>query len=419
MPAHPDTDAAGDALVGRVLGGRYLVVAGLAVGGMSRVYRARDNRLDRDVAVKVLAERYAVSAEFSRRFLDEGRAAASVSHPNLVHVYDSGTDGSARYIVMELLEGYRSLREVLDAEAPLGATQSVAIARQLLAGLQAAHARGLVHCDVKAGNVMVGPGPLKLIDFGIARVRDAATNEERSIGSLHAMAPEQLSGGRLTAATDVFAVGVVLHQCLTGRVPYAGATPGAVASAQQDGPPPATGLPVTFATLLRRALDPDPARRYQTAHEMRVALDAAAATPPVSRHDTTRQVAVPPAPTPRRRAPRAGSTLGVILVSLAAVAIAAGLLIWNGALLPGSADVSSPSTAPTPTLAAGQVRVPNTIGLSEKEAEAAARDAGLRWTIRWQKSGDHPAGIYDQEPPAGEIVERGSRFTMYSYRNKD
>ena len=155
-------------LIGRTLADRYRVESEIARGGMASVYRARDLRLDRDVAMKVLASPYADDPRFTARFLDEARAAASLSHPSLVHVYDSGSDGRAHYIVMELLDRHRTLRDVLDSEGPRPADEVLRIGRELLAGLRVVHEHGLVHCDVKPANVMLGPGPAKLIDFGIA-----------------------------------------------------------------------------------------------------------------------------------------------------------------------------------------------------------------------------------------------------------
>ena len=177
----------GSALVGRTLADRYRIEAELAHGGMASVYRARDLRLDRDVAVKVLASRYADDPAFTARFLDEARAAASLTHPSLVHVYDSGSDGSSHYIVMELLDRHRTLRDRLEADGPLPPDEVLRIGRELLGGLRVVHDRGLVHCDVKPANVMLGPGPAKLIDFGIATQaarRDRWRHEHR-LAALH------------------------------------------------------------------------------------------------------------------------------------------------------------------------------------------------------------------------------------------
>ena len=153
-PAAPHQDP----LLGRLLANRYRIEAPIARGGMARVYRAHDGRLDRSVAIKVLSSPYAEDADFVQRFLAEARTAGSFSHPNLAHVYDSGSDGDLHFIVMELLDGHRSLRDVLRERGSLPPVEAVEIVKEVLAGLAPLHRRGLVHCDVKAGNVMIGHG---------------------------------------------------------------------------------------------------------------------------------------------------------------------------------------------------------------------------------------------------------------------
>ena len=217
----PDTSDP-DALIGRLLGGRYRIERAMARGGMATVYRATDERLERPVAVKVLAAPYADEPAFADRFLAEARIAASLSHPNLAHVYDSGRDDGRSFMVLELLDRHRSVRSVLSEEGRLVPERAAQVGLEVLAGLEPLHASGLVHCDVKPGNVMVGPDGTKLIDFGIARPLDGQMAATTSIGSLHAMSPEQLRGAPLTPASDLFAVGVLLYECLTGRVPFAG-----------------------------------------------------------------------------------------------------------------------------------------------------------------------------------------------------
>ena len=209
---------------------------------MASVYRARDLRLDRDVAVKVLASRYADDPAFTARFLDEARAAASLTHPSLVHVYDSGSDGSSHYIVMELLDRHRTLRDRLEADGPLPPEEVLRIGRELLSGLRVVHERGLVHCDVKPANVMLGPGRRSSSTSASPRGRTAATDGDTSIGSLRFMSPEQLHGEALTPASDLFSLGAVLYDALTGRPPYAGETPEEVSAAHAAGrvPPPST-----------------------------------------------------------------------------------------------------------------------------------------------------------------------------------
>lgn len=425
------SDPAPDPLLGQVLGGRYRIAGLLARGGMAHVYRARDARLDRDVALKVLSRAYADSADFGSRFRAEARAAASLSHLNLVHVYDSGAEGELRYIVMELLEGYRSLRTEIAERERLASAEAVDIAGEVLAGLQVVHAHGLLHCDVKAANVMVGSGPTKLIDFGIARAPHAVTQDGTSLGSLHAMAPEQLRGEELTAATDLFAVGAVLYVALTGRVPFAGEDPAQVAAAQESGHPTppselVAGIDPRLDQVVLQALETEPALRFHSASEMSRALDVASGDPQPGAppaDETTQLVRLARRPRGRHVGrPRRQWAVPVLAVAVLAAGVVLGIgLGLNGGLgrstrggVPRAADASS--AQPTPSLAPGKVRVPKTIGLSEKQGEALGRAAGLEWTIRWQESAEQSPGIYDQQPSTGTIVDTGSRFTMFAYR---
>jgi eukaryotic-like serine/threonine-protein kinase len=452
----------GPSLVGRTLAERYRVESEIARGGMAGVYRARDLRLDRDVAVKVLAEPYASDADFTARFLGEARAAASMSHPSLVHVYDSGSDGDAHYIVMELLERHRTLRQRLDAEGRLPVDEVLRIGRDLLAGLAVVHERGLVHCDVKPANVMIGPGGgVKLIDFGIATQPHGGTDGDTSIGSLRFMAPEQLRGEALTPASDLFSVGAVLYEALTGRPPYSGETPEEISAAHAEGRvrPPSTlvaGVPGRLDEALLQALRRDPGARFDRADAMEASLDASvdemARSPD---DDTTRVVSIPPPPTPshdrgaagyvppaapeptpmtapgdvRRRAPppppagRGGGLWGLIgtMVVLAAAALVVVLIVLPlvNLGLQGGGSSSTPTPVPTVEPGSNTVAVPDLVGMPTAEALGAARESGLDWTLYCDENPDRPEGIIDQEPSAGTQVEPGSTFSLYSARFAD
>jgi hypothetical protein len=321
----------------------------------------------------------------------------------------------------------------------------VGVVREVLAGLNVVHEHGLVHADVKAANVMVGPGSSKLIDFGIARGPRVVNDDATSLGSLHAMSPEQLRGDELGPESDLFAVGVVLYQALTGGVPYPGDDPNQVAARQEaGGPPPPSAIAGAVGDRLDhvvlQALNPERALRFNTAaamsHALEIALADTAEPRPSAAHDeTTRVVRVRRRPACLRTGwgPRGGERSAgparfaaplLALVVLAALAVAIAFVVNRGDLLPsapksGASAGATPSLVATPTLAPGQVRVPDTIGMSEQEAEAAARALGLRWEIRWQQAPGQTPGIYDQEPEAGRVVDRGSRFTMYAYRLPD
>ena len=474
----PDRDAPvePDPMLGRTLAERYRLDSLVARGGMSRVYRAHDERLERDVAVKVLAPPYADDPTFIDRFLGEARAAGSISHPSLVHVYDSGTDGAAHFIVMELLDRHRTMREVLNEHGRLSVEEVGRIGSELLAGLRTIHERGLVHCDVKAANVMLGPGPAKLIDFGIARTPTDAERGGTSIGTLSSMSPEQLAGEPLTPSSDLFSLGTVLYEALTGRLPFPGTTPDEVRRLHREGSVMAPSrivpdIPPRLEGLVLQSLRQEPESRFRSADAMARALAAAVAGAPAPTDapsdtrpgDETRVVPTPAAASPGRgyvppalppergsvprtdhrpaavtrrpahstRPParpregrrRIGGILGTLLI-LAAAAAVVGFVVLplldlrdDGTGGAGTSAEPSASVSAAPTVA--RDIIPNTVGMETDEAIEVASEAGLNWTVRCNHDESQPEGIIDQEPPAGTEVAPGSRFTMFSARIDD
>ncbi len=264
------------------LSGRYEIGDRLGSGGMSNVYKATDLTLERTVAVKVLAEHLSDDERFVARFRREALAVAKLIHPNIVQVYDSGVDDHRHYIVMEYVEG-RSGAQVLQRQGPLGPETAAEAGAQACAGLDYAHRRGIIHRDVKPGNLMIDGGPVggggemvvKLTDFGIARALEQTriTQVGSVVGTAAYLAPEQVRGEEATPATDVYALGVVLYQFLTGRLPYEGSTLAELAVRQQNErplPPSAYNeeVPETLGAAVLRALEGDPARRYGSADEL-------------------------------------------------------------------------------------------------------------------------------------------------------
>jgi len=261
-----------------VLGGRYELMDRLGSGGMSNVYRSKDQILERTVAVKVLAEHLSDDDRFVARFRREALAVAKLIHPNIVQVYDTGVDNGRHFIVMECVEG-RSGAQILKGEGVLDPEVAVEIGVQACAGLEYAHRHGIVHRDVKPGNLMivggpVGGGPMtcKLTDFGIARAAEQTriTQVGSVVGTAAYLAPEQVKGDEATPATDVYALGVVLYQFLTGRLPYEGSSLAELAVRQQNEKPlsPRTynsEVPETVSASVMRALEGDNRIRFQTA----------------------------------------------------------------------------------------------------------------------------------------------------------
>ena len=239
---------------GELIGGRYELGRQLGAGGMARVYLGHDRLLDREVAVKVLAEPYASDPQFVERFRREASAAAGLNHPNIVAVYDRGEADGSYYIVMEYLSG-PDLKQVIRRRAPLPPLQAIDFTQQILAALGAAHRRDIVHRDVKPQNVLVAEdGHLKVTDFGIARAgaQTDMTEAGSVIGTAQYLSPEQARGDEVTAASDCYAVGIVLYEMLTGRVPFDGDRPVAVAMKQiSDEPTPAADAPAEHPARAR------------------------------------------------------------------------------------------------------------------------------------------------------------------------
>ena len=263
----------------RVLAGRYEILGLLGRGGMAAVYHGRDRVLDREVAIKVLAGRLGGEERSLARFRREARAAASLSSPNVVAVYDAGVDAGEHFIVMELVDG-PSLAELLRERGPLTVPQALAIADDVLNALAAAHRAGLVHRDVSPGNVMVTRGGVaKVTDFGIARAfGPGAVAQTRSIaGTAAYLSPEQATGRAVTPASDLYSMGCVLYAMLSGRPPFIGDLATTVAAQHVNATPPALsslrdGLPPALEAQVLRALAKRPKDRFASADEMRQAL---------------------------------------------------------------------------------------------------------------------------------------------------
>lgn len=360
----------------RVLQDRYALGRVLGAGGMARVYEARDQVLERTVAVKLLRDDIADDAVARERFLREARRAGSIAHPNAVTVFDAGVDGTTPWLVMELVDG-DTLAARLRAEGPMAPAESVRVADQLLGALGAAHAKDFVHRDVKPTNVLfTRDGTAKLADFGIAKgLAEAAsglTATGQMIGTPRYLAPEQVAGEPTTARTDLYALGVLLYELLAGVPPFTGDTPVAVAVAHQQAPVPPLAsyradLPPALVAAVERALAKAPADRFADAAEMRAALRAAvpgaaggamrgvAAAAPVTRTAVLERpiTGVSPAPAApvatggRSRAPML-AVLGVVgLLALAAFGL-------------GLADTDSPGTAATGPLTLPPTTAPAT-----------------------------------------------------------
>jgi serine/threonine-protein kinase len=371
---------------GTMMSNRYELGDRLGAGGMSTVYRATDRVLERTVAVKVLAEHLSDDDKFVVRFRREALSVAKLIHPNIVQVYDTGVDDGRHFIVMEYVEG-RSGAQLLQSRGRLGPEVSVQVGVQSCSGLEYAHRQGIIHRDVKPGNLLVIGGPagprtqgtsahdpptgemtVKLADFGIARAAEQTrlTQVGSVVGTAEYLAPEQARGEEATPSADVYALGVVIYQLLTGRLPWEGSTLAELAIRRENERPlsPSSydrSVPEELSTAVLRALESDPTFRYSTAREFSTAMRAGIAghEPPAASSDApTRPLAstgptraLPPEqPTPvaeqrpvRRQAPRPVITpaaaggrsglgrfmrfLGILLLIAVLAAIIAGVVL--------------------------------------------------------------------------------------------
>ena len=365
------------------LGGRYRIERELGRGGMAKVFLGTDTVLGRTVAVKILAPQYADDDSFVQRFRREAQAAASITHPNIVSVFDTGSDDGVHFIVMEYVEG-RTLAEILAGGGRILPDRAIDIAIDVDRALEAAHARGVIHRDIKPGNIMLDPrGDVKVTDFGIARVTTTADTVAQTaaiMGTAAYLSPEQAQGLPNDGRSDIYSLGCVLYEMVTGRPPFLGDSPVAVASKQvleQPVPPSRLNPDITadLDAVILRTLAKNPANRYQSADEMRADLERAkrglpVLATPLLAAGATQVLDPPPAqatqvlPPPE---PERGTNWVPIVVTLILIALL-GALLWFLA-----ANVLNNDDQQTGVL----VTVPNVVGEKRAQAISDLQDNGL------------------------------------------
>jgi serine/threonine-protein kinase len=415
----------------QVLGERYEIGGVLGRGGMAEVHHGRDLRLGREVAVKVLRQDLARDPSAQVRFRREAQAAASLNHPAIVAVYDTGEDrtasGATPYIVMEYVEG-ETLRDVLRRQGRLSPERAMSLTADICAALDFSHRNGIVHRDVKPGNVMITPqGTVKVMDFGIARaVSDSAatmTSTAAVIGTAQYLSPEQARGEGVDARSDVYSAGCLLYELVTGTPPFTGDSPVAVAyqHVREDPKTPSSinpAIPPELDSILLKAMSKNPANRYQSAAEMRadllraVAGQRVEATPVMSDAERTTIIGATPAgyggygghagpddrsaddEADRRR--RRNRVLALVVVALVLVAGVVGVAL---AVSGGNGDDRAPATA--------QVAVPALEGKTQQEAQTLITQQGLTvGTISQETSSEAQRGtVLSSDPAAGRKVD--------------
>lgn len=422
---------------GKLVARRYQLQAPIGEGGFGRVYIAIDQRLSAQVAVKIIHPWFAVDEEWVERFAAEAKTAAAIGHPGVVRITDTGVDRKlGPFTVAELVDG-GSLRDLLDQDGPMSARRAADLVAQAADALAAAHARGVVHRDVKPGNLLLdNQGRVRVCDFGIARVQTGATKSSAAhtvIGTPAYMSPEQSRGKATGPATDQYALGVVLHELLAGQPPFDGETPVAIAMAHISDPPPKPppGTPTAIRAALARALAKDPDDRYpgidafaaalRDEHTAATALLDADHAPTGKVSHVRRARSAPSRPTEptaiarapsRRRRQIAGALILALVLAGAGVVLLIGGVDDEPRVTGGTAGTSA--DANRGGLTAGdaeagrepkRVSVPTIIGLSENGARARLGRRGLDLTAVRRQSIRQPAGrIVSQRPSAGASV---------------
>lgn len=403
-----------------VFGRRYRVIEKIGSGGMADVFKAVDEVLGRTVAVKVLHPRYASDPTFVARFRQEAQAAANLSHPNIVNMYDWGRDGETYYIVMEYVKGV-DLKSLVSQQGPLDPHKAAEYAAQVCSALAVAHGYDIIHRDIKPHNiVLASDGTVKVMDFGIARAGNTTMTQTGSVlGTAQYISPEQAQGKQLSPASDLYSLGVTLYEMVTGRPPFDADTPVATALQQvNDEPVPPrqvrASIPPALEAVILRAMRKNPAERYDSATEMRDDLrrvangeapaggvyagaaspDHTSVLPPVERAASARPAGGVPRmqPVPERRM----SPWAWVAIVAALLVVGLGVAYALGAF------------------GGGGVVVPPLTGLTEEQAQTELEAAGLTLGVVGTENSDtvEPGIIISQDPEAGDKVEQGTAINI-------
>ncbi len=423
----------------RLLAGRYELIEKIGEGGMAIVYKAKCRLLNRYVAIKILRPEFTKDEQFVENFRRESQAAAGLSHPNIVSVYDVGQEGNIHFIVMELVEG-KTLSKLIEEKGRLDYKEAINITRQVASALSLAHKNQIVHRDIKPHNILItNTGVAKLADFGIAKAVSASTiigGNNKVMGSVHYFSPEQARGAYVDERSDIYSLGIVLYEMLTGKVPFDGDNPISIALMHINDPmPPVSaevpGIPPQLEKIIMKATDKYQTNRYRTADEMiedldniefitkvmgqkafTIAGEEEKEQPAVSVHperERTHRKSEPAGNTEEsdKTLERANKISTGFIIGAVAVLVIAGI-IGLGALLGWfSGDIE-------------EIKVPNFVGRTFEEAQALAQETGLE-IARGEDvySPDQEEGkITSQNPTADSVVSPGKLITVYVSKGK-
>ena len=442
---------------GIIIGGRYEIEETIGAGGMSDVYKAKDHTLGRNVAIKVLKSEFAQDNAFVEKFRAEAQAAAGLEHPNIVNVYDVGCQDGDYYIVMEYIEGI-TLKKYIEAKGRLSYKEALSIAIQVGRGIAAAHEKNIIHRDIKPQNIMISTdGKVKVTDFGIARAASTATSTISSdvIGSVHYSSPEQVRNGYVSDRSDIYSLGIVMYEMVTGQVPFDGESTVSVAikHLQEEVPTPAAiaqDLPVSLEKIILKCTQKSPDRRYSSMEDLLTDLKKSLLTPnedfvvidlPVD--DKTRvmsqeeldQINSADGEEEESEAEDAAEEdeedeeeddddkgffskrmekIITIMGIVAAVVIVVIVIYIVGSLTGVFQKTDTDDTSAVSEESAETVEVPSLLGMTYEEAEEELEEYGLTLTQSGsEESDEYEAGeIISQDPEAGESVEAGSEISV-------
>ncbi len=407
-----------DTMTGELYDGRYRLERRIGSGGMADVWLAEDGSLNRQVAIKILADRYTQDEGFVERFRREATAAAGLNHPNIVAIYDRGQAEGTYYIAMEYVDG-PTLKEEITARAPLPEADAITYAQQALQALEFAHRRGVIHRDVKPHNMMITPeGMLKMTDFGIARAANTVEMTEVGsiVGTAQYLSPEQARGQPVGPQSDIYSMGIVLYEMVTGELPFNGGSAVEIAMKQvNDPPPPPTRknrlLSPALEQVIMRALAKDPALRFRSAREMADELERvrrglgvsqgtqqATMVMSAAQAEPTRVLPQPAGPTPPPEVPQAKRSVlpWIVVILLLAASTAIGYIVYQ--------QLQGPDL----------VTVPNVATLTTAQARQQLESDGF--TTKVQKvpapSIDKNGIVLSTSPAGGSSVKKGSTVTM-------
>ena len=389
----------------KILAERYRLTDQIGMGGMAIVYKAVDMRTGHNVAIKVLRPEFNKDMEFVSRFQREAEAASKMTHHNIVNLLDVGMDGENRYLVMEYVEG-KTLKEVIHERGRLSGPLASQIAIRILSALEHAHRNGIIHRDIKPQNILVhADGHVKVADFGIARIADSSTlsKGDNVMGSVHYFSPEQARGDAANVTSDIYSVGIVLYEMLTGRVPFDGDNPVAVAMQHLHSQPVpineiAPDVPPTVIQVCMKAMAKDPAMRYQSARDMAADLQTALAERGEPQQIPVRPSEDVPLPRPqvqktkqeRRKSARQSTTAQkrkwIIFSVVFALLVIIALVIGFNRIYDNIVNTCT---------------IPDVIGMDRTMATTQVRNAGLNVEI---------IEVYNEEYPEGEVIAQAPEY---------